>query len=215
VYVRTQSFPSLLRVTIIVLQFPLASLPDLNANSLVFPMNRDEVRRVFGNFRIRITDYDLLKDIELPVSSMAISSFNARIWCPGGSWAERMTRKVRRLEAAGLGRDVSETNSISVAFPTAGHDESSRPSSRPKPSSSPPTRARACPRSPETSTSARACSGPGSRPWPRGATRAFPGQGNQSALEEDLRRLRAENKRLTMERDILKKAMSFFARESS
>ena len=45
--------------------------------------------------------------------------------------------------------------------------------------------------------------------------RAFPGQGNLPALEEELRRLRAENKRLQMERDILKKATAFFARESS
>src|SRR5262245_13492277 len=45
--------------------------------------------------------------------------------------------------------------------------------------------------------------------------RAFPGHGNAPALEEELRRLRAENKRLQMERDILKKATAFFARESS
>jgi transposase len=44
---------------------------------------------------------------------------------------------------------------------------------------------------------------------------AFPGQGHPPALEEELRRLRAENKRLQMERDILKKATAFFARESS
>jgi transposase len=44
---------------------------------------------------------------------------------------------------------------------------------------------------------------------------AFPGHGNPPALEEELRRLRAENKRLLMERDILKKATAFFARESS
>jgi transposase len=44
---------------------------------------------------------------------------------------------------------------------------------------------------------------------------AFPGQGNLPALEEELRRLRAENKRLQMERDILKKATAFFAKESS
>jgi transposase len=44
---------------------------------------------------------------------------------------------------------------------------------------------------------------------------AFPGHGNMPALEEELRRLRAENKRLQMERDILKKATAFFARESS
>ncbi len=34
---------------------------------------------------------------------------------------------------------------------------------------------------------------------------AFPGKGNPPALEEELRRLRAEVKRLTMERDVLKK----------
>jgi transposase len=44
---------------------------------------------------------------------------------------------------------------------------------------------------------------------------AFPGKGNPPAHEEELRRLRAENKRLLMERDILKKATAFFARESS
>jgi transposase len=44
---------------------------------------------------------------------------------------------------------------------------------------------------------------------------SFPGQGNLSALGEELRRLRAENRRLPMERDILKKATAFFARESS
>jgi transposase len=44
---------------------------------------------------------------------------------------------------------------------------------------------------------------------------AFPGKGNPPAHEEELRRLRAEVKRLTMERDILKKATAFFARESS
>jgi transposase len=48
-----------------------------------------------------------------------------------------------------------------------------------------------------------------------GGVQAFPGRGNPPALEEELRRLRAENKRLVMERDILKKATAFFARESS
>jgi transposase len=43
---------------------------------------------------------------------------------------------------------------------------------------------------------------------------AFPGKGNLPALEDELRRLRAENKRLQMERDILKKATAFFAKES-
>ena len=42
---------------------------------------------------------------------------------------------------------------------------------------------------------------------------AFPGHGNLPAVEDELRRLRAENKRLLMERDILKKATAFFARE--
>lgn len=44
---------------------------------------------------------------------------------------------------------------------------------------------------------------------------AFPGKGNLSPFEDELRRLRAENKRLQMERDILKKATAFFAREAT
>ena len=48
-----------------------------------------------------------------------------------------------------------------------------------------------------------------------GGVSASPGHGNPPALEEELRRLRAENRRLTMERDVLKKATTFFARESS
>ena len=43
---------------------------------------------------------------------------------------------------------------------------------------------------------------------------AFPGHGNLPAVEAELRHLRAENKRLLMERDILKKATAFFAREA-
>ena len=42
---------------------------------------------------------------------------------------------------------------------------------------------------------------------------AFRGHGVPLA-EDELTRLRAENKRLTMERDILKKATAFFAKES-
>jgi transposase len=44
---------------------------------------------------------------------------------------------------------------------------------------------------------------------------AFPGHGKLPAIEEELRRLRAENKRLLAERDILKKAAAFFAREAT
>ena len=42
----------------------------------------------------------------------------------------------------------------------------------------------------------------------------FPGKGKSSGIDEELRRLRTENKRLRMERDILKKATVFFAKES-
>ena len=40
---------------------------------------------------------------------------------------------------------------------------------------------------------------------------AFPGSGRQTPLEEENRRLKAEVKRLEMERDVLKKATAFFA----
>ena len=43
---------------------------------------------------------------------------------------------------------------------------------------------------------------------------AFPGNGNLPAIEEELRQLRAENRRLQMERYILKKATAFFAKEA-
>ena len=45
--------------------------------------------------------------------------------------------------------------------------------------------------------------------------RAFPGPGQLPAAEEELRRLRAENRRLLAERDILKKAAAFFAKEAT
>ncbi len=44
---------------------------------------------------------------------------------------------------------------------------------------------------------------------------AFPGQSKLSACEEKNRRLRVENKRLLAERDILKNAAAFFAKEAT
>ena len=43
---------------------------------------------------------------------------------------------------------------------------------------------------------------------------AFPGKGHLPPDQEELHRLREENKRLRMEREILKKAAAFFAKES-
>jgi len=43
---------------------------------------------------------------------------------------------------------------------------------------------------------------------------AFPGKGHMIPEKEEMARLRKENKRLRMERDILKKAAAFFAKES-
>ena len=44
---------------------------------------------------------------------------------------------------------------------------------------------------------------------------AFPGSGHLTPLEEENRKLRAEVKRLEMERDILKKATAFFAAQTN
>jgi transposase len=44
---------------------------------------------------------------------------------------------------------------------------------------------------------------------------AFPGSGHLTPVEDELRRLRAEVKRLTAERDILKKATAFFASQTN
>lgn len=42
---------------------------------------------------------------------------------------------------------------------------------------------------------------------------AFPGKGHQTPEQAELHRLREENRRLRMEREILKKATAFFASE--
>lgn len=43
---------------------------------------------------------------------------------------------------------------------------------------------------------------------------AFPGNGNVSAAEAEIRRLRRENEQLRQERDFLRKTAAYFARES-
>lgn len=43
---------------------------------------------------------------------------------------------------------------------------------------------------------------------------AFRGNGNLTTEQEELRQLREENKRLKMEKEILKKATVFFAKET-
>ena len=45
-------------------------------------------------------------------------------------------------------------------------------------------------------------------------TDAFPGSGHQTTLEEENRRLKRELERVQQERDILKKVVSIFSRES-
>jgi transposase len=43
---------------------------------------------------------------------------------------------------------------------------------------------------------------------------AFPGSGHQTSQLEELKRLREENRRLRLEKEILKKAAAYFAKES-
>ena len=45
-------------------------------------------------------------------------------------------------------------------------------------------------------------------------TESFPGRGNLKASDEELLRLQRENERLREDREILKKALEFFSRES-
>lgn len=53
--------------------------------------------------------------------------------------------------------------------------------------------------------------------WVRGAKESgvVSGRGPLRSEQEEIHRLRSENKRLLMEREILKKAAAFFAKESS
>ena len=57
------------------------------------------------------------------------------------------------------------------------------------------------------------------RKWVRGYTadpqHAFPGQGQMKPDDAEVARLRRELKRVTAERDILKKAVAYFAKEPS
>jgi transposase len=48
-----------------------------------------------------------------------------------------------------------------------------------------------------------------------GGAKAFPGSGHLTPQEEEIRKLRAEVKRLEAERDILKKATAFFASQTN
>ncbi len=47
------------------------------------------------------------------------------------------------------------------------------------------------------------------------ASEAFPGKGKRTAEQQRIHELEMENRRLRMEKDILKKATAFFVRESS
>lgn len=47
------------------------------------------------------------------------------------------------------------------------------------------------------------------------AAEAFPGKGKRTTEPQRIHELESENRRLRMERDILKKAAAFFAKESA
>ena len=47
------------------------------------------------------------------------------------------------------------------------------------------------------------------------SSEAFPGNGKRTAEQQRIHELEVENRRLRMEKEILKKATAFFARESS
>ena len=49
--------------------------------------------------------------------------------------------------------------------------------------------------------------------YEEGKVEPFPGKGRLSLEDDELRQLRRENKRLLMERDILKKAVAIFSKE--
>ena len=49
--------------------------------------------------------------------------------------------------------------------------------------------------------------------YEEGKVEPFPGKGRLSLEDDELRQLRRENKRLLMERDILKKAVAIFSEE--
>lgn len=49
------------------------------------------------------------------------------------------------------------------------------------------------------------------RKWDQDGDEAFPGHGKLSGRDAEMKRLIEENRRLRMERDILKKATAFFA----
>jgi transposase len=51
------------------------------------------------------------------------------------------------------------------------------------------------------------------RKWEEGKIDPFPGKGRLSLEDDELRRLRRDNERLRIERDILKKAVAIFSEE--